>query len=64
MLSFSEFHRAMLEGDPKVWQHLDAMGRGTEGGFALKIRAAMELADMHNLKSLYEALPYLFQPKT
>jgi hypothetical protein len=63
MLSFSEFHQAMLAGDAKIWRHLDAMERGTEGGFARKIRAAMDVADGHNLQALYEALPHLFQPK-
>ena len=63
MLSFSQFHRAMLDGDPQIWRHLDAMERGTEGGFARKIRAAMDVADAHNQKALYEALPHLFQPK-
>ena len=61
MLSFSQFHRAMLDGDPKIWRHLDAMERGTEGGFAQRIRAAMDVADAHNLKALYEALPHLFK---
>ena len=39
------------------------MERGTEGGFARKIRAAMDVADGHNQKTLYEAFPHLFQPK-
>ena len=60
MLSFSQFHRAMLDGDPKIWRHLDAMERGDRGGFARKIRAAMDVADGSNLKALYEALPHLF----
>ena len=60
MLSFSQFNRAMLDGDTKIWRHLDAMERGTEGGFARKIRAAMDVADGSNLKALYEALPHLF----
>tara|TARA_R100000406_G_scaffold46336_1_gene31178 strand:- start:8857 stop:9051 length:195 start_codon:yes stop_codon:yes gene_type:complete len=63
MLSFSEFNRAMLDGDPKIWRHLDAMERGTEGGFARKIRDAMGVADGHNQRTLYEAFPHLFQPK-
>jgi len=53
----------MLAGDASIWRHLDAMERGDEGGFARKIRAAMDVADGHNLKALYEALPHLFQPK-
>ena len=60
MLSFSEFNRAMLDGDPKIWRHLDAMERGDKGGFARKIRAAMDVADGSNLKALYEGLPHLF----
>ena len=60
MLSFSQFHRAMLAGDPQIWRHLDAMERGDKGGFARKIRAAMDVADGSNLKALYEALPHLF----
>ena len=63
MLSFSEFNRAMLDGDPKIWRHLDAMERGTEGGFARKIRAAMDVADGRNQRTLFEAFPHLFQPK-
>ena len=63
MLSFSEFNRAMLDGDPKIWRHLDAMERGTEGSFARKIRAAMDVADGHNQRTLYKAFPHLFQPK-
>lgn len=63
MLSFSQFNRAMLDGDPKIWRHLDAMERGTEGGFARKIRAAMDVADGHNQRTLYEAFPHFFQPK-
>lgn len=61
MLSFSEFNRAMLDGDPKIWRHLDAMERGDKGGFARKIRAAMDVADGSNLKALYEGLPHLFK---
>ena len=61
MLSFSEFNRAMLDGDPKIWRHLDAMERGDKGGFARKIRAAMDVADGSNLKALYEVLPHLFK---
>tara|TARA_R100000278_G_scaffold117747_1_gene97861 strand:+ start:417 stop:605 length:189 start_codon:yes stop_codon:yes gene_type:complete len=60
MLSFSQFHQAMLAGDPQIWRHLDAMERGDRGGFARKIRAAMDVADGSNLKALYEALPHLF----
>ena len=61
MLSFSEFHQAMLAGDTKIWRHLDAMERGDKGGFARKIRAAMDVADGSNLKALYEGLPHLFK---
>ena len=51
----------MLDGDPKIWRHLDAMERGDKGGFARKIRAAMDVADGSNLKALYEGLPHLFK---
>ena len=61
MLSFSEFNRAMLDGDPKIWRHLDAMERGDRGGFARKIRAAMDVADGYNLRAIYEGLPHLFE---
>ena len=63
MLSFSQFYRAMLAGDPKVWRLLDAMERGDRGGFARKIRAAMDVADGHNLKASTKPCPTSSNPR-
>ena len=53
----------MNEGDKTLWKHLHSMERGTEGGWAQRMFAAMDKADLNNRFRLYQAFPELFNPK-
>ena len=61
--SYEYWECRMNEGDKTLWKHLHSMERGTEGGWAQRMFAAMDKADLNNRFRLYQAFPELFNPK-
>ena len=51
------------EGDPVIWRHLHAMEDGNKGGFAQRMFAALDKADLNNRLRLYKAFPDLYNPR-
>ena len=61
--SYEYWECRMNEGDKTLWSHLHAMERGDHGGWAQRMFAALDKADLNNRFRLYQAFPELFNPK-
>jgi len=59
---FEQWQKDLLEGEPKLYAHLEAMESGNRGGFCKALHGAMIKADGNNSRRLYEAFPEMFSP--
>lgn len=59
-MDYQEWNHLVQKGDREIWEHLDLMMTGREGGFAQSLRFSMDAADGHNRRRLYEAFPEYF----
>ena len=61
--SYEYWDSQMREGNKTLWAHLHSMERGDKGGFAQRMFAALDKADLNNRLRLYKAFPELFNPR-
>ena len=61
---YKQWLKAMLDGDQELWRHLHAMERGDHGHWMQAMFKAMEKADGHNQRRLYNAFIEEFNPRT
>lgn len=62
--TYDEWRAKLEKGDTALMTHLDSLENGYEGSFYQKIWAAMRVADLHNQRRIYEAMPFIFDNTT